>query len=90
MTIDLIPADLRKRYRFDEPGHATAILASDFSQEFAEILGSLGAFHLTEKDILTPGGGRSPIPIAIDGFLGQKAGEPNRSTSKLRLTGIHS
>ena len=87
MTIDLIPADLRKRYRFDERGHATAILASDFSQEFAELLGALGAFRLTEKDILTPGGGRSPIPIAIDGFLAKKGWTEKSFDIKITIDG---
>lgn len=71
MGVDLIPRELRARYRFDERGHATAILQSDFRQEFDEVLDSLRAFKLRRSDILTPGGGRSPIPIFIDGFLGR-------------------
>jgi hypothetical protein len=72
MGIELIPRALRARFRFDERGHATAILRSDFRQEFDEILGALQAFKLRRSDILTPGGGRSPIPIFIDGFLSRK------------------
>lgn len=87
MTLDLIPADLRKRYRFDERGHATAILASDFTQEFAEMLGALRAFKLTEEAILTPGGGRSPIPIAIDGFLGKKGWTAKSFDIKITVDG---
>ncbi|MFZ0816484.1 MAG: BglII/BstYI family type II restriction endonuclease [Candidatus Sulfotelmatobacter sp.] len=71
MGIDLIPRALRARYRFEERGHATAILRGDFRREFEEILGALEAFKLKRSDILTPGGGRSPIPIFIDGFLGR-------------------
>jgi hypothetical protein len=71
MGVELIPRELLARYRFDERGHATAILQSDFRQEFNEILGALRAFKLRRSDILTPGGGRSPIPIFIDGFLGK-------------------
>jgi len=71
MGVDLIPTDLRARFRFDERGHATAILHSDFREEFNEILGALRSFTLRRSDILTPGGGRSPIPIWIDGFLGK-------------------
>jgi hypothetical protein len=69
MGIDLIPASLRKRYLFDERHHATSILAIDFEEEFRDLMRCLEAFHLRKTDILTPGGGRSPIPIAIDGFL---------------------
>lgn len=72
MTLSLIPDAVRKRYRFAERGHAVAILASDFPSEFKDILDALTAFTLRMSDILTPGGGRSPIPIAIDGFLGKR------------------
>jgi|SRR5580700_1404505 hypothetical protein len=71
MGIELIPRALRARYRFEERGHAAAILRGDFRREFDEILGALGAFKLKRSGILTPGGGRSPIPIFIDGFLGR-------------------
>lgn len=67
--IDLIPAKLRKKYRFEERHHATSILATDFKEGFEDLLGCLDAFCLKKSDILTPGGGRSPIPRAIDGFL---------------------
>ena len=87
MRDSIVPENLRKRYRFDERGHATAILESDFSQEFAEILGTLGAFHLTERDILTPGGGRSPIPIAIDGFLAKKGWRAKSFDIKITVDG---
>ena len=69
MGIDLIPANLRKRYRFDERHHATSILTVDFEEEFHDLMHCLEAFYLKKSDILTPGGGRSPIPKAIDGFL---------------------
>lgn len=71
MGVELIPRALRARFRFDERGHATAILQSDFRQEFDELLGALRAFKLKRSGILTPGGGRSSIPIFIDGHLGE-------------------
>ncbi len=69
MSLDLIRKSVRKRYCLDERGHAVAILANDFPSEFNDILDTLDAFTLKRSDILTPGGGRSPIPKAIDGFL---------------------
>jgi Restriction endonuclease BglII len=87
MSVDLIPEDVRARYRFDERGHATAILASDFPQEFGEILEALRAFTLKRTDILTPGGGRSPIPIAIDGFLGKFGWSPKSFDIKITIDG---
>jgi restriction endonuclease BglII len=87
MSIELIPKDLRARFRFDERGHATAILKSDFIREFNEILGALRAFTLKRSDILTPGGGRSPIPIAIDGFLGKIGWSPKSFDIKITIDG---
>jgi len=69
MSIDLISTKLRRKYRFEERHHAASILSVDFKSEFKDLLDSLDAFSLKKSDILTPGGGRSPIPKAIDGFL---------------------
>lgn len=69
MGLDLIPRQLREKYQFEERDHACAILARDFPSEFADIVDCLANFTLSKTAILTPGGGRSPIPIAIDGFL---------------------
>lgn len=69
MAIDLVPASVRKRFLFEERHHATSVLASDFPEEFNDLILCLKAFCLKKSAILTPGGGRSPIPIAIDGFL---------------------
>jgi hypothetical protein len=69
MVVELVPKALRARFRFDERNHATAVLASDFPNEFADILACLNAFTLKRSQITVGGGGRSAIPIAIDGFL---------------------
>jgi hypothetical protein len=69
MGVELIPAVLRKRFRFDERNHATAILASDFPGELADLIDCLSAFTLKRSEIMVSGGGRSSIPITLDGFL---------------------
>ncbi len=69
MGISLIPANLRERYLFDERHHATSILATDYASEFKDLMECLGGFRLRKSDILKAGGGLSPIPKAIDGFL---------------------
>ncbi len=69
MGLKLIPKALHAKYEFYERDHACAILARDFRDEFKDILECLDAFVLKKTAILTPGGGRSPIPIEIDGFL---------------------
>lgn len=69
MDLSLIPASIRAKYRFDEREHATAILVKDFPKEFADICDCLDQFVLKRSDILTPGGGKSPISQNIDNFL---------------------
>ena len=87
MGLDLIPARTRQKYRLAERGHATAILANDFPKEFKELLACLNAFKLKKSHILTPGGGRSPIPITIDGFLNARGWKPKSFDIKITVDG---
>jgi hypothetical protein len=72
MGLDLIPSALRKKYTFGEWHHACAVLAIAFPQEFKDLMDCLQAFTLKKSAIMTPGGGRSPIPLEIDGFLSKR------------------
>ena len=83
----MLPDKLRERFCFDDRGHAAAILAADFPQEFQEILTCLDAFTLKRSHILTPGGGRSPIPIAIDGFLFKRGWRSKSFDIKITIDG---
>ncbi len=69
MGLDLVPRALAKKYRFDERHHACAILARDFPKEFDDVLACLDWFTLKRSQILAPGGGKSPMSVAIDAFL---------------------
>ncbi|MFZ0319785.1 MAG: BglII/BstYI family type II restriction endonuclease [Candidatus Sulfotelmatobacter sp.] len=69
MALKLIPRKVRDRYHIEERGHACSILAVDFPAEFQDILDCLNGFALRKSHILTPGGGRSPISAALDGFF---------------------
>lgn len=85
MGLDLIPTRLRNRFRFEERHHAVSILATDFHEEFGDLLLCLGDFRLKKSDILTPGGGRSPIPKTIDGFLGKRKWAEKRFDIKITV-----
>lgn len=87
MGLDLIPEALRSRYKFDERDHACAILARDFAGEFQDILDCLTAFSLKKSAIMTPGGGRSPIPIAIDAFLVGRGWQEKHFDIKIEVDG---
>jgi hypothetical protein len=85
--LDLIPNALHTKFKFDERDHACAILARDFPVEFKELLDCLKSFNLKKSDILTPGGGRSPIPIAIDGFLSSRGWQAKQFSIKIEVDG---
>lgn len=87
MGLDLIPAALHNKYTFEERDHACAILARDFSSEFADLTDCLAAFTLKKSAILTPGGGRSPIPVAIDGFLVARGWMPKHFAIQIEVDG---
>lgn len=69
LGLELISNAIRQKYHIEERGHACAILAADFPNEFANIVNLLRGFTLRKSHILTPGGGRSPISATLDGFL---------------------
>ncbi|MCI5189368.1 MAG: restriction endonuclease [Candidatus Electrothrix sp. AS4_5] len=72
MPLDRIPAEIRKRYEIHEWKHASAILQSDFPEEWADIMAVLTEFRLY-RSWLTKGGGRkSKISGFIDEFLYQR------------------
>lgn len=87
MRVDLIPAGLRPRFHFDERGHALAILASDFPEEFRDICDCLSVFFLKRSAILTPGGGKSPISVEFDSFLRSRGWMPKSFKIQIQVDG---
>ena len=85
MGLKLIPDAIRERYHIEERGHACAILAADFPNEFADIRDCLDGFVLRKSHILTPGGGRSPISAALDGFLHGRGWRDNSFDIKITI-----
>src|ERR1700735_3601852 len=85
MGLELIPQKLRKRFLFDERHHATSVLAIDYAGEFKDIIECLGQFSLRRSDILKAGGGLSPIPKAIDGFLRARSWSEKKFDIKITI-----
>jgi len=66
MAIVNLPAFIQAHYEIREWRHASAILEKDFPQEWLDLSAVLSQFRLTKSDIMTPGGGKSPIAQRID------------------------
>jgi hypothetical protein len=85
MGLDNIPANIAKRYRFKEWNHAAAILAGDFPEQWADILGCLKAFSLRKSAIMVGGGGRSQIPVELDGYLNARGWQEKQFNIGIRV-----
>ena len=85
MSLDLIPPKLRKRFHFEERGHACAILSADFSNEFQDICECLRAFTLKKSHIAEPGGSKSKVAKEIDGFLGGRGWAERKFDTKVTV-----
>lgn len=66
-TMRNLPEDICRKFEVYERNHASAILKQDFPEEYAEIIKVLKNFELSTKDIMTPGGRKSPIAEKLDG-----------------------
>jgi len=66
MSVELLPPLIRKKYEVHEWKHACAVLERDFPSEWRDIIAVLSFFRLKKSEVMTPGGGKSPISQAID------------------------
>lgn len=87
MALDSIPPGIAARYRFKEWNHAAAILVTDFPDQWADILGCLTAFCLKKSDITVGGGGRSQVPIRLDGYLAARGWHEHQFDIGIRVDG---
>ncbi len=69
LSTDLLPEEVRRNYDVAERHHACAILRTDFPTEWNDLIEGLTTLRLTKTQILTPGGGKSPISKGINGFF---------------------
>jgi hypothetical protein len=69
MSLELFPQAVHEKFEIAETHHAAAILHTDFCPEWDDLVAMLSGFTLKRSDILTPGGGKSPISRGINGFF---------------------
>ena len=67
VTEHLVPADLRELYHVREWRNAAGILATACPDEWNDIIEVLRAFRLLRSEIMTAGGGLSPISQQVNG-----------------------
>jgi hypothetical protein len=70
VTKHLLPKRIRDKYEVHEWKHACAVLRGDYPREWNDIIEVLDGFRLLRRQIKAPGGGKSPIAVALDaGFF---------------------
>jgi len=85
MPIDSLSPFIREHYEIHEWRHASAILASDFAAEFADIQAVLGKFRLYRSRILAPGGSKSDIAGWIDRQLTARGWAEKKFDTQIRV-----
>ncbi len=83
-----ISRHISDNYEIHEWRHASAIMSSDFPDEWTDILALLSQFRL-RKSWLTVGGGRkSKVAEAIDGFLFARGWEEKQFATSVKVDGL--
>ena len=70
MALSDLPAALRRNYEVHEWRHASAVLRTDFPNEWSDIIAVLSGFRLKKSQISVGGGAKSSVADSIDqGFF---------------------
>lgn len=88
MALDLIPTDVLDRFQIEERHHACAILAIDFPEEFADLLGCLRQFRLLRSEIVNPGGSKSKIAGRFDDYLYERGWGVKSTAVEMMIDGV--
>lgn len=72
MPINDFPKEIIKKFEIHEWKHATAILKTDFPNEWQDLIDLLSVFKLKKSWITTPGGRKSQLAEWIDHFMSKR------------------
>ena len=81
------PPEIHERFEIYEWRHASAILKSDFPNEWADLLAMLHAFELRKSWISEGGGSKTDLAKWIDQFLGERGWEEKQFETAIDVDG---
>ena len=88
MGLELIPEAVTGKFEVAERHHAVSILTADFPAEWADLIGMLSQFKLRRSQIMTPGGGKSPISQDIDRFFYERGWAEHKFKIEVAADGV--
>ncbi len=88
MGLEFFPEAVHQRFEIAERHHAAAILHTDYGREWDDLVEMLTQFSLRRSDILTPGGGKSPISRGINGFFYERLWKEHEFNIQVKADGV--
>jgi len=85
VALSNFPRFIRKNYEIHEWRHASAVLRTDFPDEWADIVAVLSKFRLRKSHIAVGGGGRSQVSAAIDRAFTARGWTERKFATQIRV-----
>lgn len=85
MALQDFPTFLRKNYEIHEWRHASAVLRTDFREEWDDIVGVLIEFRVRKSHITVGGGGRSQVSASIDKAFTARGWREKKFATQIRV-----
>ena len=82
------PDHIKQRYEIHQWRHASAVLHSDFPHVWNDIVEVLSEFTLRRSDIITPGGGKSPVAVWLDRAFAQRGWRKKSFDTQIVVDGV--
>jgi len=87
-SIPDFPDYIKQHYEIYEWRHASAVLRSDFPEQWNDLVEVLSEFTLRRSDIITPGGGKSPVAVWLDRAFAQRGWSKKSFDTQIVVDGI--
>ncbi len=85
MALRDFPKFIRDHYEIHEWRHASAVLRTDFREEWADIIAVLTEFRVRKSHITVGGGGRSQVSASIDRAFTARGWEERKFATQIRV-----
>jgi hypothetical protein len=85
MAFESLPHFIRDSYHIKEVHHAAAVLQTDFSEQWKDIITVLTGFRLYRSEVEAAGGGRSPVAMRIDRAFQELGWDSHRFETSIKV-----